>query len=169
MKTVKKSFFRHFDKVILLLLGGFGLFSACNIGNNRSTIIDTPVEYGVPHADFELKGIVTNAATSQPIQNIRVVRSLLPESKPEGEDTPIPGDTVYTDKDGTYAFAFGGFPGFPDMNYQLKFEDIDGKENGGLFQTKEIEGKFTQDDLEEVGSGWYSGLFVKTEDVALKK
>ena len=152
MKTVKKSFFRLFDKVILLLLGGFGMFNACD------TML---LEYGMPHADYELKGIVTNDATSQPIRNIRVVRPHFPNVELEY----MPGDTIYTDETGKYAFAFGGLI----EKYQLKFEDIDGPDNGGLFQTKEIEGEFTQADRVEKGNGWYSGFFVKTEDVVLEQ
>jgi putative lipoprotein (rSAM/lipoprotein system) len=157
MKTVKKSFFRFFDKIIVLLLGVAGMFSACD------NVEDMPVEYGMPHADFELKGTVTDKATSQPIQNIRVVRPFGYEDIYGG----IPGDTIYTDEDGKYVFAFVGFP---SEKYQLKFEDIDGEENGGLFQTKEIEGEFTQADLVEKGNGhWYEGKYVKTQDVALER
>ena len=73
-------------------------------------------------------------------------------------------DTIYTDENGKYAFNGSAW------KYQLKFEDIDGEENGGLFQTKEIEGGFTQADLVEKGDGrWYDGKFVKTEDVKLEK
>ena len=159
MKTVKKSFIRFFDKIIVLLVGVSGVFSACD----KENIIDTvPVEYGMPHANFELKGTVTDEATSQPIQNIRVIRPHFPDSELES----IPGDTIYTDEDGKYAFAFGGFP---KEKYQLKFEDIDGEENGGLFQTKEIEGEFTQADLVEKGKGWYDGKYVKTQDAELER
>jgi len=158
MKAVKKSFFRFFDKAILLLLGSFGMFSACNL-------IETPVEYGMPHADFELKGIVTDDATSQPIKNIRVIRPHFLESEYDHlpPEYKLFGDTVYTDENGKYIFEYNGM----GKQYQLKFEDIDGMENGGLFQPKEIEGKFTQADQVKKGSGWYEGKFAKTQDVAL--
>ena len=152
MKTMKKSFFRFFDKIVVLLLGGLGMFSACNL----LTPGYTPVEYGMPHAAFVLQGTVTDNATSQPIQNIRVVRPFGYENKYS--------DTTYTDKNGKYVYLFGDFP---ELKYQLKFEDIDGEDNGGQFQTKEIEGQFTQADLVEKGEGWYTGKFAKTEDVAL--
>jgi putative lipoprotein (rSAM/lipoprotein system) len=159
MKTIKKSFFRGFDKIIVLLLGSFGMFSACND--------EMPLEYGMPHADFEIKGTVTNNTTSQPIQNIRVVRPHFPDVESECECTPRPGDTIYTDKNGQYAFAFRDSPG---PNYRLKFEDVDGEDNGGLFETKEIEGKFIQNDQVKKGDGrWYNGKFVKIEDAALNR
>ena len=160
MKTIKKSFFRSFDKIIVLLLSGFGMFSACDL-------FEPQLEYGMPHADFVLQGTVTDEATSQPIKNIRVVRPLFPDLKPECECTPIPGDTIYTDEKGQYAFTFGDFPG---SKYLLKFEDMDGEDNGGLFQTKEVEGKFTQADQVKKGDNhWYDGKFVKTQDVKLEQ
>jgi len=148
MKIMKKSFFRFFDKVILLLLGGSGMFSACM------------TDYGMPYAEYEVKGTVTNSVTSQPIQNVRIVGPHFSSV----ESGYVRGDTVYTDENGKYAFALGG-----SSTYQLKFEDIDGEENGGLFQTKKIEGTFTQADQVEKGKGWYKGRFVKTEDVALER
>ena len=155
MKKMKKSFFRLFDKMIVTLLGCSGVLIGCDW-------INPQFEYGSPHADFELKGTVTDVATAQPIKNIRVVRPHFLDFESEY----IPGDTIYTDEKGQYAFTFGG--DLRGGNYQLKFEDIDGEDNGGLFQTKEIEGQFTQADLVEKGDGrWYDGKFAKTEDVAL--
>ena len=156
MKTMKKSFFRLFDKMIVLLLGGFGMFGACNVFTSGDMPEETPVEYGMPHAAFVLQGTVTGKVTAQPIQNIRVVR-------PFGYENQY-GDTTYTDENGKYAYLFGDFP---EIKYQLKFEDMDGEDNGGRFQTKEVEVQFTQADQVEKGQGWFYGKFVKTEDVAL--
>ena len=156
MKTIKKSFFRSFDKIIVLLLSGFGLFSACNL------ITPEPeygvLMYGMPSANFVLQGTVTNNATSQPIKNIRVIR-------PFGYNNSH-GDTIYTDANGKYLYEFGGST---ESKFQLKFEDIDGEDNGGLFQTKVIEGEFTQADRVEEGKGWYTGKYVKTQDVKLEQ
>jgi len=165
MKTIKKSFFRFFDKIVVLLLGVAGMFTACDVLDKP----DDPIcMYGMPHADFELKGTVTNESTSRPIKNIRVIRPHFPE--PEYENLPpeykLAGDTVYTDEKGEYAFAYSDFRG---SKYQLKFEDIDGTGNGGLFSSKEIKGKFTSADQVEKGKGWYEGKFTKTEDVKLKR
>jgi putative lipoprotein (rSAM/lipoprotein system) len=80
---------------------------------------------------------------------------------------PPHGDTIYTDAKGRYAFAFNdtGIGG-----YKLKFEDIDGEENGGLFLPKEIGGDFTQAIQAKKGDGkWYDGKFIKTENVALEE
>ena len=150
MKTVKKSFFRFFDKIIVLLLGCSGVLTGCEFYRD---------EYGMPSADFELKGTVTSSVTSEPLKNIRVIRSVGYEKQS--------GDTIYTDGNGKYAYTFSGFPG---LKFPLKFEDIDGEANGGQFLTKEIEVTFTQADLEKKGDGhWYSGKFVKTQDAALER
>jgi putative lipoprotein (rSAM/lipoprotein system) len=144
-----------FDKVIILLLSAVGFLTGCDkIGGG------IVAEYGVPNADYELKGTVTDKTTSQSIQNIRVIRPV---------QSPEYGDTTYTDKDGKYHFVFNDFPN--DTNtYQLKLEDIDGGENGGEFITAEVEGVFTKNDQVEKGNGhWYDGKFVKTHDVVLNR
>ena len=157
MKTIKKSFFRSFDKIIVLLMSGFGLFSACGL---IATDYGMPMPlYGMPLADFELKGTVTNSATSEPIKNIRVIR-------PSHYDDNY-GDTVYTDGNGKYTYVFSDYP---ELSYRLKFEDIDGEDNGGLFKPQEIEGEFTQADMVKKGDKrWYNGKYVKTQNVALEQ
>jgi len=154
MKAIKKSFFRSFDKIIVLLLSGFGIFSACDLIAPEYGIMPM---YGVLEANFELKGTVTDGATSQPVKNIRVIR-------PFGFENRY-GDTIYTDENGKYTYIFTGTP---ESKYQMKFEDIDGEENGGLFLSKKIEGKFTSADLVKEGQSW-EWRFVRTEDVKLEQ
>ena len=153
MKKMKKSFVHVFDKVVVLLLSFVGILTGCE------RYVE---EYGMPYADFELEGTITSSVTSQPVQNIRVVRPHFPKEDLEF----MPGDTVFTDANGKYAFAFRGFS---ESEYRLKLEDTDGEENGGRFSPKEIEGKFTQvDRIREGNDRWYYGLFVKTEDMELE-
>jgi putative lipoprotein (rSAM/lipoprotein system) len=142
-----------FDKVIILLLSAVGFLTGCDeIGGGNVA------EYGVPNADYELKGTVTDEITSQSIQNIRVIRPV---------QSLEYSDTTYTDKDGKYHFVFNDFP---NDTYQLKFEDIDGGENGGEFITAEVEGVFTKNDQVQKGNGhWYDGKFVKTHDITLNR
>ncbi|MDR0798866.1 MAG: radical SAM-associated putative lipoprotein [Dysgonamonadaceae bacterium] len=144
---MKNAIIKNFDKLILVLLGILGL-----------TNCDMPKEYGSPQAelygcpsaDYEVKGTVTNSLTSEPIRRIRVV---------------LNWDTIYTDDAGKYRFDFRDFP---QDRFNLKFEDIDGEENGGEFMPKTIELIFTDDDQIEKGSGhWYDGKFAKTQNVAL--
>ena len=141
-----KPVIKLFDKIIVILLGFFGICSSCNM----------PTEYGEPYADYEIKGVITNKENAQPIQNIRVIQGW---------------DTIYTDAEGKYAFNnLGYFPPSPETLFHLKVEDIDGEENGGDFATQEIEVKITEDDRVRKGDGnWYEGKFEKTEDIELEK
>jgi len=150
---MKRVFIKIFDKIIVLLLGFSGVFSAC----------DDPVcEYGMPHADYVIKGTVTDKETSNPIQNIRVIRQ-----HPEYLEY---GDTLYTDSEGKYAFEFGNFPPWSESTFHLKIEDIDGKENGGYFGSKEIDVAITEADRVKKGDGrWYSGKFAKTQNIELNR
>ncbi|MDR3226893.1 MAG: radical SAM-associated putative lipoprotein [Prevotellaceae bacterium] len=77
------------------------------------------------------------------------------------------GDTVYTDSDGKYLFLFNS----SSINsVKLKAEDIDGEENGGEFETKEVDITFTNADKVTNGDGnWYYGKFLKTQNIELTK
>ena len=149
---MKKSVITFFDKIIVLLLGFSGIFSGCDDSYS-------PVEYGVPHADYELKGVITAKETAKPIPNIMVIRSIYENF----------GDTLYTDSGGKYAFEFNDFPPHPEGVLHLKIEDIDGEDNGGFFGTKEINVEFTQADQVKKGKSWYDGKFVKTQNIELEK
>ena len=136
---MKKFIIKSFDKIIVVLLGFLGIFNSC----------ERPCEYGVPHGQYEFKGIVTNKETSDPIQNIQVVTYR---------------DTVYTDNEGKFTFNVISPP------FSLKVEDIDGEENGGDFAMQTIDVKFTKADQVEKGDGkWYEGKFVKTQNIKLEK
>ncbi|GHT41035.1 hypothetical protein AGMMS49965_10210 [Bacteroidia bacterium] len=160
---MKTGCIKLFDKLIVVLLGATGLFAGCKIGEIDNPMDEygvPPAEYGTPHALYEINGTVTDAATLEPVRNIRVVRPWYWDVAP-----PEFGDTTYTDEAGKYHFEFGDFPK-PNKDYQLRFTDIDGEENG-TYGFKTIEGEFTKQDQVEEGKGWYGGKFVKTQDVAL--
>ena len=147
---MKKTSIKFFDKIIILLLGFFGVFSSCNKPE--------PVEYGpapLPSlSDYEINGVVTDKANSQPIQNIRAIRRRHPDYG------YMYGDTLYTDAEGKYDF---NFEDFPQTEFHLKFEDIDGEENGGYFETQEIDITITEAD--RTGEK----QFVKTQNVEMNK
>jgi len=152
---MEKSVVKFFDKIIVLLLGFSGVFSGCEKLPGGGMI----AEYGMPHADFEIKGVVMDKVNSQPIQNIRVVRQVYENF----------GDTLYTDLEGKYAFEFSDYP-ILENPFHLKIEDIDGEENGGYFGSEEIDVKITQADQVKKGDGhWYDGKFVKTQNVELER
>ena len=151
---MKKTSIKFFDKIVVLLLGIGGVF-----GGNSCT------DYGMPYAEYEIKGTVTGNANSQPIQNIRVIRQRdrLPE---------YGGDTLYTDSKGKYNVKFTAdiYSSNLENTFHLKFEDIDGEENGGYFETQEIDVTFTKAERTKRGKGqWYEGKFVKTQNVEMEK
>ena len=119
---MKKLIIKLFDKVILFLLGFSG-------------IVYTACKYGMAVPINEINGVVTDKATAKPISNIRVIRA-----------NAYDNDTSYTNSEGKYAFKF-----WREGLAHLKIEDIDGEENGGDFQTQEIDVKFTDADLVKRG------------------
>jgi len=148
--SMKAKLISRFDKILMAILSIFGMTS-CGY----------PVaEYGVPYADFEINGTVTDSVTSQPIKNIRVIRQFT--------DNPNYGDTVLTDASGKYKVTFTDFP-VEHPDFILKVEDTDGELNGGNFVTREISAPINSADwIDKENSGWYAGKAVKTVNIKLK-
>ena len=145
---MKKSLIKSFDKIIVILLAMLGAFTGCNKS------VYEPEMYGTPYADYDLKGIVIDKETSNPIKNIRVVHQTY-------------YDTTYTDAEGKYAFIYHGNV---VNTFHLKIEDIDGEENDGDFEAREMDVKFTNADQVEEGDGhWYEGKYEKTQNIELEK
>ncbi|MCL2435439.1 MAG: radical SAM-associated putative lipoprotein [Lentimicrobiaceae bacterium] len=143
---MKKPIIKSFDKVILLILGISPMLYACP-------------KYGEPHANYELKGTITNKETSRPIKHIQITTNIRDEYRK---------DTLYTDSRGQYNYKFWDY--LWDRPLHLKFEDIDGEENGGEFITQEMDITFTDADLVQKGKGaWDKGTFVKTKNVELER
>ena len=150
---MKKNAVKFWDKIILLLLSFPGIFNSCNPFGGEEPLC----EYGMPHADFVIKGTVTDEASAKPIPGIRIVRQVYPDY----------GDTLYTNTEGNYIFEFGDFP-YEKNAYKLKIEDIDGEENGGEFFSKEIDVEITKADRIQKGNGhWYDGKFEKIQNIGL--
>lgn len=110
-------------------------------------------EYGTPHAEFEIKGMVADEQGT-PINRIAVIY----------DDNLLDPDTLYTDTAGK--FHIQGTM-FPREEMSLVFKDLDAEQNGGLFQTKSVKVKMEQT---EMGTGsWDYGRFVGETEVTLKK
>jgi len=151
---MNKSFIKFFDKIIVVLLGVVGL-SGMLYSCMKYGMPPPPPEYVKKH---ELRGVVTDKETSNPIKHIQVTLQIKPEYRI---------DTLYTSSFGGYNHGFGGFP--LNSPVHIKFEDIDGEENGGEFETKEMDIKFTEADRVEKGDGkWNEGKFVKTVNIELE-
>ena len=144
---MKKPVIKLFDKIIVVLLGFLGIFGGCKQECNHEM-------NGAPYADRTLNGVVTDKETSNPIKNICVINQTY-------------SDTIYTNAEGKYAFSYHGNI---VRTFHLKIEDIDGEENGGDFETQEIDVTFTKEDQVEPGDGnLYDGKFVKTQNIELQK
>ena len=146
---------------LLALLG----FQSCD----PSTIFDGPdmygpgpVEYGCPTAVFKFKGEATDEQ-GKPVPGIRI--AVFPRGE---EDEYSHRDTLFTGKDGkvdtvlTYSW--------PDTDgIMVKFEDVDGAENGS-FKTKELKGKAVTIEQTQEGDGrWFEGEFTITAKAVLEK
>lgn len=139
---VMKEKFLNICRVMLGLLG-ISAVSACN---EDPTPPDVVAEYGVPHADYVVRGKVTDEAGT-PIKGIQV-------SSLAGNEYHRQCDTVYTDDDGGYEIR--RTIDFLGREVDVRYEDVDGYENGGLFMTEDRKVALEK---QEDGSGWYDGLF----------
>lgn len=110
----------------LLTLLGFG---SCSDGDG---LIDVPDMYGVPLANYQFKGSVTDAE-GNPIKGIEVKIS-------SAEDTILTNDKGAFDTE---------FTNSADGSHTITFTDVDGSENGGEFAEKEVNVEW--DDAETVG------------------
>lgn len=129
------------NRLILLLLALLGM-GACTEESSE--------EYGVPHADFEIKGRVCDP-DGNPIADILIERDTYVKTR--------------TDADGSYLFDWQGMNG---PSCTLRFTDTDGPEHGGTFAQKEVTVVFSESDRTAPREGWYKGAFSKTADVTLE-
>jgi putative lipoprotein (rSAM/lipoprotein system) len=141
---MKKLIIIFFDKIILLILGLSPIFYGCP-------------KYGEPIASYELKGTVKNSETSRPIKHIQITAQI----------NEYRNDTLYTDSRGQYSYKFRDY--LYDRPLYVKFEDIDGEENGGEFVTQEMNISFNNADLVKKGKGnWDKGTFSKVQNIELE-
>lgn len=136
-------------KIIAALLALLG-FAGCEIVGGR-------VEYGTPHASFEVKGRVTDG-DGDPIRDIKIV---VDEGEQGNPDYPL--GVGITDASGRYVVIGSWFGG---RNLTVVTEDIDGEANGGEFASKSVEIEIDSDDYVG-GDGWYRGKAAKTADFTL--
>jgi putative lipoprotein (rSAM/lipoprotein system) len=158
---MKKLIIKSFDRFLLVLLGLIGFLTGCSIIN------PIPVEYGTPHADYEMKGTVTDSLTAAPVQNARIIIS---QTLNQGDLVAPRIDTLAlkeTDSTGKYDILVQDFP-IDGITFQVTVVDIDGTANGGDFVSQEKDVIFKQSDLTG-GKSWYDGKGVKVIDFKLKK
>ena len=122
----------------LLALIGFGAVSCDNDWG------DVVAEYGCPHMNFSFKARVIDEA-GKPIEGIEV----------QTRNGDFYMDN-FSDAEGNIDLTTGMWP---NINIDLIFTDVDGEENGGEFETLELN---ISDKVEKVKEGdgrWYNGEY----------
>ena len=141
-------------KAGLFALLGFTGITSCNLPQ----VGDQPVEYGCPSADYKVLGTVKDSA-GKPIKGIQVVTE-----ETIRNDTVL-RDTTYSDANGNFSLQKNDFPVERTLN--VIFNDVDGAENNGHFESKTISGvEYKQD---KKGEGWYHGSFTAEVNAQLDK
>ena len=139
---------RRFIYFLLSLLG-FGAV-ACNDGSME----DVAPEYGCPHINFSLKARVVDEA-GKPIEGIEV----------QTKNYAFYADN-YSDAEGNIDLNVSMWP---DTNIDLIFTDVDGAENGGEFETLNLNIADKVEQVKEGSGSWYEGDFAADlGDVTLK-
>ena len=159
MKSRIKKLWKYLATAVLGLLG----FSSCGEDVLDLDILERPAMYGSPYADFKSLGTVKDEA-GKPIEGIRVALS---QTWRNSDDSIlwIEADTVYTDTKGSYLLEKNHvqLPG----EVTIVFEDIDGTENGGEFNSAEVKPDVKK--VSDGGKGWDQGLYEAQADVVLNK
>jgi putative lipoprotein (rSAM/lipoprotein system) len=150
---MKIRFLRWYNALLTALLSilGYGCSS------------EGPEEYGCPHADYIIKGTVTDEAGT-PIQGIKTTLKNLYGVSPQNGQVL---DSFLTDDSGKYQVYDNGME---SSQTKLIVEDIDGEENGGEFLSDTLDINHEKAVQTKEGDGrWYQGSFEITQDVKLKK
>lgn len=190
MKKLNRKFIRGTNWALAGLISLLG-FSACsddfkgepeptpdengivNNGDNNNGNDDggAVCEYGTPYAVFAVSGKVTDAQGNG-LEGIRVVvpsvdhlqratSVFIPDQTVITQDVR---DTLYTEKNGEFDYAYSGFPTNAGIEIKMKFEDIS-KE--ARFETDSTKVSFSDVDFQD-GSGWYAGKTEKEMTIQLK-
>ena len=156
---MKVRFYHWYNAVLTALLG--------MLGYGCSSETETLVEYGMPSADYVVKGIVTDEQGT-PIEGIKVsTKHVSRDLEAMGIHEAYTIDSLQTDAAGRYTLTNGAY--YYDNDFKLFVEDIDGEANGGTFKSDTIDVDFQKAVQIKEGSGWYSGTFEINQDIQLKK
>lgn len=136
------------NKIIAFLLAFLGFANACN---------NFAKEYGVPHADFIVKGSVVSAKDNKAIKNIRLIM--------RDSSVHYNYDTTYSDVNGNYSVKMTGFPG--TQTAKIDLQDIDGLANGE-FQPLDTVVEFKNPQFSGGDGSWYDGKTENELNITLK-
>lgn len=159
---MKVRFNRWYNAVLTALLSMLGYSCSMDEPDEYGPIV---VEYGVPHAYYEVKGVVSDEAGT-PVEGIKTSVKYVSRNSEDAIST-YGIDSVQTDAAGRYDVKFNGFPGRSDI--KLIVEDIDGDANGS-FKNDTVDIDYKNAVKTENGDGaWNDGTFTITQDIKLKK
>jgi len=136
----KKLFFKNYSKIIVFVLGIFGIAPGC-----------MKAEYGTPYAEFKLNGNVKSALTEEPIKNIKV---------------SIDNYQTVSDENGNFSFSTTDFP--KEITYSLNFSDIDSSLNGN-YNDLDTNITFDQANFVGGDGKWNKGVNEKNITIELKE
>ena len=160
-----------------LLSGALALlgFAGCS-DNNESP--DYPLLYGTPSVGYRVTGTVTDEE-GNPLKDIQVIidnpwivtyldeegQNIL--SKVDTINMKFLPDTVYTDE----KVLFAGLNTIANSLNKLtvEFQDIDGKANGGDFNSQQLEENDFDKKQVQNADGWHTGKFELSQTVKMKR
>lgn len=153
---MKKKTLLHLSKVFALIVAS-GIFISCNTNN----------EIGTATTMFVISGTVTDSASNNPINNIKLV---LTKSYPitSAGISSVKTDTVFkgfSDALGAYKFQFLTLPP-NDMTFKLNASDIDAG-NNGTYNDREVTVLIASFNWERKASDVSGGRVTKTQNVKL--
>ena len=153
---MKTKIYRLYGAVLSVLLSVLG-FSSCSKEEMRE-------EYGSPHADYIMQGIVTDEEGNE-INGILV--------SAESYDDVSDGRYWYnhaSKKTNYIGEYFLSFSGYLSSHTKLVVQDVDGEANGGEFANDTIDIDRESAIQTKKGEGyWYMGVYSITQNIKLKK
>jgi putative lipoprotein (rSAM/lipoprotein system) len=141
MKSFHSFVLKSSNRFISYILGLMEFAASC---------IPEPIEYGMPHATFKLKGTVKADLTELPLPNIKIF---------------MDGDSTITATDGTFEIDQTSYP--EEKTFIVRFVDFDGNLNGNY---KDIDTTITFENPKFVGGDgkWDHGVTEKELDIKLE-
>jgi putative lipoprotein (rSAM/lipoprotein system) len=163
MKINRRGFLKKMNAVLASLIGMLG-FANCH------KVEYGPEMYGSPHADYTIKGAVTDKLTGKPLAGIRV-RYIdrfadFMYGPPQTDFSPMP--SVLTDEKGEYKLTGDFFPIKNDEKLPVYYaEDTEYEEH--LYNAQYIEVSFKDAEQVKKSNGWYDGEYLVNQDIELSE
>jgi hypothetical protein len=147
---MKRAVLKTYGKFIGVLISLLGFITGCTRDEESKEVIAL---YGVPNAEYIVKGNVTNSANGAAINNIRIVMT--------NTNLSQSSDTTYTDSQGNYTVQVRDYYN-SIQTYKVTASDEDGFQNGGVFQSDTLKVQLDHNNKLTNGAGWNNGVYQKT-------